>query len=194
MLIAIIAISLLALFFGLLLGYSSIRFHVDENPIVEKINEMLPQSQCGQCGFPGCSSFAEAVAEGTAPVNGCPPGGESTMLTMAELLGIEPMPMGEAGDDKPTGPIVAVIDEQDCIGCAVCLKHCPVDAILGTTKQMHTVITAECIGCEACVEPCPVDCIYMEPIPVTINNWAWPLPGDEPNEMETPAALQSGVA
>ncbi len=193
MLIAIIAISLLALFFGLLLGFSSIRFHVEENPIAEKISAILPQSQCGQCGFPGCSSYAEAVAEGTAPINGCPPGGEATMLSMAELLGIDPMPIGEDGSGT-TGPVVAVINEQDCIGCAVCLKHCPVDAILGTTKQVHTVISAECIGCEACVKPCPVDCISMQPILVTINNWAWPLPGDEPDEPTTPAILQSGVA
>ncbi len=195
MLVAIIAISLLALIFGLLLGYSSIRFHVEENPIAEKISEMLPQSQCGQCGFPGCTSYAEAVAEGTAPVNGCPPGGETTMLSIAELLGIDPMPMGNSdGDEEVSGPVVAFINEQDCIGCAVCLKNCPVDAILGTTKQMHTIISAECIGCEACVEPCPVDCISMQPIPVTINNWAWPLPGNAPDEMATMETVQSRVA
>ncbi len=191
MLIAIIAISLLALFFGLLLGFSSIRFHVEENPIAEKINEVLPQSQCGQCGFPGCGPYSEAVAEGNAPINGCPPGGESTMLAMAEILGIDPMPMGEDGAEV-TGPVVAVIDEADCIGCAVCLKHCPVDAILGTTKQMHTVITVECIGCEACVEPCPVDCIYMEPIPVTLANWSWPIPDSD--VAATEPTLQSGAA
>ena len=187
MLVAIIAISLLALFFGLILGYSSIRFHVEENPVAQKIDELLPQSQCGQCGFPGCTPYAEAVADGNAPINGCPPGGESTMLAIAELMGVDPMPMGE-GDDEVAGPVVAVINEQECIGCAVCLKYCPVDAILGTTRQMHTVIQNECIGCEACIEPCPVDCITMEPIPVHLGNWGWPMPAEgEPGEIAVPA-------
>ncbi len=188
MLVAIIAISLLALIFGLLLGYSSIRFHVEENPVAEKIAELLPQSQCGQCGFPGCTPYAEAVVEGNAPINACPPGGQCTMEAIAEILGVDPVPMG-AEDEEEKGPAVALINEQECIGCAVCLKYCPVDAILGTTKQMHTVISHECIGCEACVEPCPVDCISMMPIPVDIGSWTWPLPAPgEPGEIATPKA------
>jgi electron transport complex protein RnfB len=188
MLVAIIAISLLALVFGLLLGYSSIRFHVEENPLAEKIDQVLPQSQCGQCGFPGCTPYAEAVATGNAPINGCPPGGDTTMEAMAELLGVDPVPMGAEGEEE-AGPTVAVINEQECIGCAVCLKYCPVDAILGTTKQMHTVIAHECIGCEACVEPCPVDCISMQPIAVDAGSWAWPMPSPgEPGEIATPEA------
>jgi electron transport complex protein RnfB len=188
MLVAIIAISLLALVFGLLLGYSSIRFHVEENPVAEKIDQLLPQSQCGQCGFPGCTPYAEAVATGNAPINGCPPGGETTMEAMAELLGVDPLPLGAEGEEE-AGPTVAVINEQECIGCAVCLKHCPVDAILGTTKQMHTVIAHECIGCEACVEPCPVDCISMQPIAADAGSWAWPMPSPgEPGEIATSEA------
>jgi electron transport complex protein RnfB len=187
-LIAILLLAALSLGFGLLLGYSSIRFQVEENPLADKIAALLPQSQCGQCGFPGCGPYAEAVASGAAPINGCPPGGEATMVSIAELLGIDPVPMGgEEGEcEKPK--MVAYIDEQACIGCAVCLKQCPVDAILGTTRQMHTIIADECIGCEACVEPCPVDCISMRPIKTDLTTWAWPLPGPgKPSEIAMPA-------
>ncbi len=177
MITAIVAISLLALFFGLLLGYSNIRFHVEEDPIAEKVNDLLPQSQCGQCGYPGCLPYAEAVAKGEAPINMCPPGGESTMLSLSELLGVEPMPM-DAVAEEDAGRKVAVIDEQVCIGCTVCIKACPVDAILGATKQMHTVISEECTGCEKCMEPCPVDCITMEKERPDVGSWVWPFPAD----------------
>jgi len=191
MLIAIIAISCLALVFGLLLGFSSIRFHVEEDPMAEKINELLPQSQCGQCGFPGCHPYAEAVAQGEAEINGCPPGGEATMLSMAELLGIDPVPMGAEAEESDM-PIVAYIREDECIGCTICIKACPVDAIIGATKLMHTVITDECTGCEACVEPCPVDCIDMNPIAINIRNWTWPVPDkDVPGEVAMPEPRQA---
>ncbi len=191
MLIAIIAISCLALGFGLLLGFSSIRFHVEEDPMAEKINELLPQSQCGQCGHPGCHPYAEAVVDGSAEINGCPPGGEATMISIAELLGVDPVPMGAEGEES-VGPLVAYIREDECIGCTMCIKACPVDAIIGSTKLMHTVITNECTGCEACVEPCPVDCIDMLPIAVDIRNWTWPVPGkDVPGEVAIPEKRQA---
>ena len=184
MLSAILAISLLGLAFGLLLGYSNIRFHVEEDPVAEKINDLLPQSQCGQCGYPGCLPYAEDVAKGEAPINMCPPGGESTMVQMAELLGVEPLPMGaeeEAGDVQRR---VAVIDEAACIGCTVCIKACPVDAILGATRVMHTVISDECTGCEKCLEPCPVDCIALQPVDSGVEGWAWPFPeSGDPGEV-----------
>jgi Na+-translocating ferredoxin:NAD+ oxidoreductase subunit B len=186
MLIAIIAISCLALAFGLLLGFASKRFHVEEDPIAEKISELLPQSQCGQCGYPGCGPYAEAIASGSAEINKCPPGGESTMISIAQLLGIEPVPMGAEGEESAL-PSVAFIREEECIGCTMCLKACPVDAIIGSTRLMHTVIVDECTGCQACVEPCPVDCIEMKPTDVTIRNWTYPAPGKEvPGEIAIP--------
>lgn len=191
MLIAVVAISCLALVFGLLLGFASKRFHVEEDPIAEKINELLPQSQCGQCGYPGCWVYAEAVASGSAAINLCPPGGEATMISIAQLLGIEPVPMDAEGEES-TLPTVAFIREDECIGCTMCLKACPVDAIIGATRQMHTVIVDECTGCQACVAPCPVDCIEMKPTDVTIRNWTWPAPGkNTPGEIAMPEPRQA---
>jgi electron transport complex protein RnfB len=176
MLTSILVISGLAAAFGLLLGYASIRFHVEGNPVADKLDTLLPQSQCGQCGFPGCRPFAEAVASGEAPINACPPGGEDTMLALAETLGVDPLPMGEEGGSEVENGI-AVINEEECIGCTMCIKACPVDAILGTTRQMHTVISSECTGCQLCIEPCPVDCITLESIGETTETWSWALPG-----------------
>jgi electron transport complex protein RnfB len=191
MLTAIIAISSLALIFGLILGYSSLRFHVEEDPMAEKISELLPQSQCGQCGFPGCTPYAEAIAGGSAEINLCPPGGEATMISIAQLLGVEPVSMGADGEEEAL-PSTAFVREEECIGCTMCLKACPVDAIIGSTRQMHTIIAAECTGCEACIEPCPVDCIEMQPVAIDIRNWTWPRPGkDVPGEIATPNRLQA---
>ena len=190
MLTSILVISGLAAAFGLLLGYASIRFHVEGNPVADKIDTLLPQSQCGQCGFPGCRPYAEAVATGEALINACPPGGEDTMLAMADMLGVEPMSMGEDGAaERVIG--VAVIDEQVCIGCTICIKACPVDAILGTTRQMHTVISSECTGCELCIEPCPVDCIKLEPIEITTETWGWALPDSPEDNAVTAKVVES---
>lgn len=178
MLTAIVALSLLALCFGLLLGYASIHFKVEGDPIVETIESLLPQTQCGQCGTPGCKAFAEALTKDEVEINGCPPGGEATMIALADLLGKDPIPMGEEVSAENIKTL-AVIREDECIGCTLCIKACPVDAILGATKQMHTVISQECTGCELCVPPCPVDCIDMIPEAVSTNNWKWPYP-DEP--------------
>lgn len=175
MLIAIAVIAGLALAFGLLLGFAAVKFRVEENPLVEQIDAILPQTQCGQCNFPGCRPYAEALAKGEADINQCPPGGEDGMRALAELLDREPKPIGaEFGIEKPK--MLAVIDEQTCIGCTLCIQACPVDAILGAAKQMHTVIEEECTGCELCVVPCPVDCIDMVPLKTTVLNWKWPEP------------------
>lgn len=175
MLIAIAVIAGLALAFGLLLGFAAVKFRVEENPLVEQIDAILPQTQCGQCNFPGCRPYAEALAKGEADINQCPPGGEDGMRALAELLDREPKPIGaEFGIEKPK--MLAVIDEQTCIGCTLCIQACPVDAILGAAKQMHTVIEEECTGCELCVAPCPVDCIDMVPLKTTVLNWKWPEP------------------
>lgn len=172
MLIAVVVFALLAAVFGLLLGFAAVRFRVESDPIVEKIDAILPQTQCGQCGFAGCRPYAEAIAAGEADINKCPPGGETVVMALADLLGRDPQPLD--GDAKPK--TVAVIDENTCIGCTLCLQACPVDAILGAAKQMHTVIESECTGCELCVAPCPVDCIRMEQVREDIGTWKWPYP------------------
>ena len=172
---AVAALTIMALIFGGILGYASKRFKVDGNPIVEQINELLPQTQCGQCGHPGCKPYAEAIANQTDPINRCPPGGEATIKALADLLDVEALPLdAEAGVDSVRK--IAYIREDECIGCTKCIQACPVDAILGAAKQMHTVIIPECTGCDLCVEPCPVDCIDMLPIVVTSQTWHWQKP------------------
>lgn len=130
--------------------------------LIDRINALLPQTQCGQCGFQGCRPYAEAIASGAADINQCPPGGDEGILDLANLLGVTPKPLNtKFGQHKPKS--VAFIIEEDCIGCTKCIAACPVDAILGAAKFMHTVIASECTGCELCVSPCPVDCIIMQP-------------------------------
>ena len=174
-LIAVLTLAIISLLFGLLLGYSSIKFHVDGDPIVDKIDALLPQTQCGQCTFPGCRPYAEALSRGEANINQCPPGGESTMLALSDLLGVEPVALDEEHATAAEKTVV-YIDEATCIGCTLCIQACPVDAILGAAKQMHTVIESECTGCDLCIPPCPVDCIYIKPVKAEPNNWRWPLP------------------
>jgi len=180
MLSAILVIAVLAGIFGLILGYAAQRFAVEGDPILDQIDALLPQTQCGQCSFAGCRPYAEAIAAGEAEINRCPPGGEATMLALADLLGHDPMPLEDIeAAEKPKS--LAWIDEQECIGCTLCIQACPVDAILGAAKQMHTVISDECTGCELCLPPCPVECIHMQPLEVTLETWRWPFPnGDEP--------------
>lgn len=139
------------------------------NLLINQINELLPQTQCGQCGFKGCRPYAEAIAGGRADINQCPPGGDDSIAALADFLGIPPKPLNPAfGIHKPKQ--VAFIIEQDCIGCVKCIAACPVDAILGATKLMHTVIASECTGCELCVAPCPFDCIVMKPADMDANS------------------------
>lgn len=128
----------------------------------DDIDALLPQTQCTRCGYQGCRPYAEAIVHGEAEINQCPPGGAATIAALATLLRREPLPLNPSNGVE--GPLlVALIDEAACIGCAKCLPPCPVDAIIGARKQMHTVITALCTGCELCVAPCPVDCISMIP-------------------------------
>jgi electron transport complex protein RnfB len=132
--------------------------------MINQINALLPQTQCGKCGFKGCLPYAEAIASGEADINQCPPGGEEGIRALADLLGILPKPLNEKfGRHKPKS--VAFIVEEDCIGCVKCINACPVDAIAGAPKLMHTVIATECTGCELCTAPCPVDCIVMQELP-----------------------------
>ncbi len=175
MLAALYVMAGIAIVLGAVLGFSAIRFRVEGNPLVDKIDAVLPQTQCGQCGFPGCKPYATAIANGEADINRCPPGGEDGIRKLAELLGVEFKPFGE-GTAQPKPKSVAFIDENTCIGCTLCLQACPVDAISGAAKQMHTIIAQECTGCELCVAPCPVDCIAMVPLPQDLHTWKWQYP------------------
>lgn len=131
--------------------------------LVDKIDGILPQTQCTQCGYNGCQPYAEAIAEKQADINQCAPGGVAGITKLASLLGIAEKPLNpDFGSEKLRK--VAFIIEADCIGCTKCLPPCPVDAILGANKQMHTIIADECTGCELCIAPCPVDCIIMQEI------------------------------
>lgn len=168
---AMLLLGLLAFGFGLVLSYAAMRFKVEGNPVVEQVETVLPQLQCGKCGYAGCRPYAEAVVRGEARINQCPPGGESGMLALADLLDQTPQTF-QAEQPK----LRAVIDEVQCIGCTKCIQICPVDAIVGAPKHMHTVIEQECTGCELCVAPCPVDCIQMVKIPVNVQTWKWPYP------------------
>ncbi|KVX03722.1 MULTISPECIES: electron transport complex subunit RsxB [Shewanella] len=171
-LIAVAVLSVLALVFGVILGFASKKFKVEGNPIIDQVETLLPQTQCGQCGYPGCRPYAEAIANGDK-INKCPPGGTATMEKIAELMGVEPEALGE--EAQASVKKVAYIREDECIGCTKCIQACPVDAILGAGKLMHTVIAKDCTGCDLCVEPCPVDCIDMIPVETTIQNWDWKL-------------------
>ncbi|MBK6403358.1 MAG: electron transport complex subunit RsxB [Rhodocyclaceae bacterium] len=175
MITALLVMALGAVLLGAALGYAAVKFRVEGDPLVEKIDGILPQTQCGQCGYPGCRPYAQAIANGDADINCCPPGGEDGIRKLADLLGREFKPLsGEHGVEKPKS--VAVIDENVCIGCTLCLQACPVDAIVGAAKQMHTVIAPQCTGCELCVAPCPVDCIAMVPIAESMDSWKWKYP------------------
>lgn len=167
----------LGLLFGAILGFAAEYFRAEGNPIADQVNAILPQTQCGQCGFPGCRPYAEAIAAGEAPINLCPPGGEAGVQALADLLDVEAPPLDAAAEaaEKPARA-VAFIREEECIGCTKCLQACPVDAIVGAAKHMHTVISSECTGCDLCVDPCPVDCIELHPRDTGLANWHWPLP------------------
>ena len=132
--------------------------------LIQRIDALLPQTQCTKCGYDGCRPYARAIAEGNADINQCPPGGEEGVAKLAALLGREAKPLNPVnGEYRP--PQVAVIDEATCIGCKKCIEACPVDAIVGASKLMHTVIASWCTGCELCIPPCPVDCIALAAVP-----------------------------
>lgn len=155
-----------ALALGAALGWSATRLRGNVDGLAERINALLPQTQCGQCLYPGCRPYAAAIAHGEADIDRCPPGGLDTAQAIARLLDRPPRtPDARYGATKP--PQVAWIDEQQCIGCARCLPACPVDAIVGAPRLMHTVLAARCTGCELCLAPCPVDCIELRPAVAT---------------------------
>ncbi|CAN5116841.1 electron transport complex subunit RsxB [soil metagenome] len=169
---AVAIIAGLAAVAALGLGVAAMRLRADPDALVERIDAALPQIQCGQCGFPGCRPYAEAIAAGDAEINLCPPGGAATADALARLLDRETAPPSgaEAADHK------AIIDENSCVGCALCLQACPVDAIVGAPRRMHTVIAEECTGCALCVPRCPVDCIALAAPSPPAWDWRWPPP------------------
>jgi len=191
MLTALLVMSVIALLLGAVLGFSALKFKVEGNPLVDKIDAILPQTQCGQCSFPGCKPYATAIAAGEADINRCPPGGEEGIHKLADLLGMEFKPFGE-DTAAPKPKSVAFIDESTCIGCTLCIQACPVDAILGAAKQMHTIIESECTGCELCVAPCPVDCISMIPIQENISTWKFQFPTSQNPASPNPASSTAG--
>ena len=184
MLTAILVLTILSVIFGLLLGFAAVRFKVEGDPVVDQIDAILPQTQCGQCTYAGCRPYAEAIAKGEADINQCPPGGETVIVALADLLGVDPKPLNAEHGEAKLEKTVVVIDEQVCIGCTLCIQACPVDAILGAAKQMHTVIAAECTGCNLCIPPCPVDCIHITPVKGGLKDWKWPLPAQPMQEKQ----------
>lgn len=129
-----------------------------------EIDALLPQTQCGECGFPGCMPYAQALSTGEAPIDRCPPGGVQTLKALGKLLSVDPSPYVTPVEEKTRAPATAILREAECIGCTKCIQACPVDAIIGSAKMMHSILSQECTGCGLCVEPCPVDCIEMAPL------------------------------
>lgn len=173
--IAVGAMTFLGLVSGAILSYASRRFAVEDDPVVEKIDAILPQSQCGQCGYPGCRPYAEAVGLQSEKINRCVPGGEAVMLKIAGLLNVDPQPCD--GEKRQAFPVrmLAIIDEHNCIGCTKCIQSCPVDAIIGTTRAIHTVMCDFCTGCNLCVDQCPTHCIELRPVNEMPDSWKWDL-------------------
>lgn len=172
MIYAILILALLGITMGFMLGVAARYLSVEGNPLQEEIEELLPGSQCGQCGYPGCSPAAEAVANGEAPVTMCPPGGKALVETLAEKLGVS-VDLSEVEDKAP---MIAFVHENLCIGCTKCFKRCPTDAIIGGAKQIHVVFFDACTGCEKCYDVCPTECIEMRPVKPTLQTWYWPEP------------------
>lgn len=172
MLSALFSLTTLGLVLGALLGLAARHLKVEGSALEAEIEALLPGSQCGQCGFPGCGPAATALASGGAPVTLCPPGGRALAEELADKLGVT---VDLAGvEDKPV--LVAFVHESLCIGCTKCFKRCPTDAIVGGPKMIHAVFADACTGCEQCFEVCPTECIEMRAVQPTTQTWYWPKP------------------
>lgn len=137
--------------------------------LADRLDALLPQTQCRRCTFAGCRPYAEAMAAGEAGINQCPPGGARTAAALADELGVPALPVDPVFGSVPDNPVVAFIEELPCIGCTKCIQACPVDAIVGASRYMHTVIAEQCTGCELCIPVCPVDCIVLKPATGTVH-------------------------
>ena len=169
---AVSSLTLLGGALGLVLAVAAQRLRVKDDPLAAEIEALLPGSQCGQCGYPGCGAGAAAIAAGEAPVTLCPPGGRALAEQLASKLGVELDPC----DASESPPLVAVAREEICTGCTRCRKICPTDAILGAPRQLHAVIRDACTGCGQCVEVCPTESLALQPVAVTLDSWYWPKP------------------
>jgi electron transport complex protein RnfB len=172
MIAAVLSLTMLGIALGLGLGVAAKKFAVEGNPLVDELTALMPGTNCGQCGFPGCSGAASAVVEGRAAPTCCPPGGKALASELAEKLGLS-LDLSGMVDE---GPKIAHVSEEICIGCCRCIKVCPTDAILGAAKQIHNVIREACTGCAACIDRCPTEAMVMKPVPVTLQHWVWPKP------------------
>lgn len=171
MLMATLALATMGLLLGGGLGVAARRFAVtDDNPLIKEIEALMPGSQCGQCGFPGCSAAASALVEGSAAVTCCPPGGVALAEKLAALLGVTL----DAG--QMSAPLLAQIDAAQCTGCTRCYRACPTDAIVGASGQIHVVLQGACTGCARCQDACPEDCVALGPQPPTLDTWRWAKP------------------
>jgi electron transport complex protein RnfB len=172
MITAITSLTILGAILGLILGVAARTFRVEGNPLVAQLLEILPGSQCGQCGFPGCAGAAQALADGTAPVTLCPPGGRAVAIALAARLGVE----ADVSGVKENVPMMAEVQEELCIGCTRCFKVCPTDAIMGAAQQIHAVFREACTACGKCEAVCPTESVTLVPVPVTLHGWYWPKP------------------
>ncbi len=173
MLAAVASLTVLGAALGLGLGIAARRFHVEPEEIVAELEALLPGSQCGQCGYPGCAGAAQALADGKAPVTLCPPGGKGVAQALAEKLGVS-ADLSALGESVP---MLATVREELCIGCTKCFKACPTDAIHGAVKQIHAVLKEACTGCAKCVDSCPTEAVGLVPVPATLTTWTWHKPG-----------------
>jgi electron transport complex protein RnfB len=176
MFVAVVSLTILGSVMGLFLGYSARRLEVEGNPLIAEIQAILPGSQCGQCGFPGCAGAAQALADRNAPVTLCPPGGRAVVQALALKLGVE----ANLSDVKDNVPMIAEVKEEICIGCTRCFKVCPTDAIMGAAQQIHSVFREACTACGKCEEVCPTESVKLQPIPVTLHGWYWHKPVLQP--------------
>lgn len=171
MMTAVMSLTVIGSGLGLVLGVAARRFAVEGDSRVKEVEAMLPAANCGQCGFPGCAGAAEAIVAGDASPTCCPPGGKVVALAIAEHLGIT-----LDADEVDDVPMVAVIEDEICIGCTKCYRQCPSDAIIGAMKQLHGVFEDACTGCNQCAEKCPTGAITMQPLPATLGTWVMPKP------------------
>jgi len=172
MLEAILSLTALGIVLGTILGIASRYLKVEGNPLVEEIEQMMPGTQCGQCGYPGCAPAAEGLVKGEAEVTLCPPGGKSLAAALAEKLGVEVDLSKMENKEKA----LAFVNEDLCIGCTRCFQVCPTDSLLGAPQQLHTVISDICTSCEDCIDVCPTSALSMVPVEKTMQAWHWPMP------------------